>query len=111
MQHEGVAFMSHGGTPLQPKEVADRRRPDSINNRYGAYGSSGSSTSVRNASSAFGSASSILSANNPTASWPPAVFKGGKRIAFLTTNQTFLDRVSLAALDSCTFTAAARLEF
>ena len=108
----GATVMSQEIMPRYLGFIGNGSAADSINNRAGIFGSSTSNYSVRNPGSAFGSSSSILSANNPVAGWPPVVFKGSKKIGYLTTNQTYLDRMSVATLDgACTFTATQRDEF
>lgn len=77
---------------------------DSVFNDVGRYGSNTSSTSVFNDVSMYGSAVSSFSAFNDIASQPPAILKGGKVVAHLTTNDTVLGGVSMQAIQSsCEF--------
>jgi hypothetical protein len=77
---------------------------ESINNSFGTYGSTFSASSVRNTFGSYGSQFGIYSASNSFTSTPPAIFKWGGLIGYLTTNPFVFGGVSLAIIDAnCTF--------
>lgn len=76
----------------------DKYDSDSINNRYGSYGSKYSSKSIFNRYSRYGSEYSSLSAFNSIASKPPMIYKDGEFIAYLTVNTIKTPRVDPYAL-------------
>lgn len=75
---------------------------ESINNTFGSYGSQFSPTSVRNQFSNYGSQFGSYSANNNFSSLPPAIYKYGEVIAYLTSNNFIGGGVSLGAIN-CNF--------
>ena len=76
---------------------------ESINNEYGTYGSPYRSLSVRNEYGTYGSPYNSLSATNDYSSTPPAIYKNGNLIGFLTTNTFITGHISLSQIDeACT---------
>jgi hypothetical protein len=76
---------------------------DSILNEYGTYGSQYSSDSIWNPYGRYGSEYSSLSPFNQYTSTPPVLVKGGKVVAYLTTNKSLRGAVNPYAVKSCGF--------
>jgi hypothetical protein len=101
---EGASVVSQEPSPVYLGFFGSQYATDSVDNLYGTYGSQYSNLSVRNSYGAYGSSYGTYSAFNPYTSTPPAIFKRGEIIGFLTTNTVISLGVSLAAIDAnCTF--------
>lgn len=66
---------------------SNQNNPDSICNRYRAFGSEYSSTSVRNRYSQYGSEYTNQGAYNKDTSTPPAIMYYGRKVGYLTKNK------------------------
>lgn len=101
---EGAYVYSQEPSPVYLGFFGSDFASESINNTFGSYGSSFSATSVRNTFSSYGSQFGAYSANNSLSSSPPAIYKWGDLIGYLTTNTFIFGGVSLADVDfSCNF--------
>jgi len=79
---------------------------DSINNIFGTYGSQFNDLSVRNILGDYGSSFGVYSANNDFGYYPPAIYKWGYLVGYLTTNDSIAGGVPLSVIDSsCSFYA------
>lgn len=77
---------------------------ESIMNAYGTYGSEYNSLSVRNPYGTYGSEYNTFSATNPYTNTPPALYKYGVHIGYLTANPYIANGISLGTIDaSCSF--------
>jgi hypothetical protein len=76
---------------------------DSILNEYGTHGSQYSSESIWNQYGTYGSAYSPLSSFNQYASTPPVLVKGGRVIAYLSTNKSLGGAVNPYVVKTCQF--------
>lgn len=74
--------------------VADTVDPQSIINVFGKYGSENSSTSIFNTASSYGGTNGIFSPYNDLSPSPPAMYKDGKFVNYLTDNDNFRPRTS-----------------
>ena len=101
---EGAYVFSQEFTPVYLGFFGSQFATESINNQFGTYGSEFNFLSVRNTFGSYGSSFGVYSANNDFTSTPPAIYKWGDLIGFLTTNSIIFGGVPLAAIDaSCTF--------
>jgi len=109
---EGAYVFSQEASSVYLGFFGSRFASESINNQFGTYGSEFNSLSVRNPFGSYGSEFGSYSANNSFTSTPPAIYKWGNLIGFLTTNSFIFGGVPLAAIDaSCTFFSTAPRTF
>jgi hypothetical protein len=100
---EGAYVLSQEFTPVYLGFFGSQFATESINNLFGTYGSEFNALSVRNPFGSYGSEFGSYSANNDFTSTPPAIYKWGDLVGYLTTNSLILGGVPLAAIDaSCT---------
>lgn len=105
---DGSYVFSQESSPVYLGFLGSQYSMDSIMNPYGRFGSEYQSMSVRNELGRYGSSFGTYSANNNLTSTPPAIFKNGFLIAYLTTNTLLTGGISLATIDaSCVFYATA----
>jgi len=103
---DGAYVYSQESSPAYLGFFGNAYASESINNTYGTYGSSYNLLSVRNTFGSYGSDYGTYSANNDFSSSPPAIYKWGDLIGYLTTNTFIAGGVSLADIDySCSFYA------
>ncbi|QPZ89688.1 hypothetical protein [Thioclava electrotropha] len=95
-----TALAQSGGTYIQAADgvFLGNLNPNefdakSLFNRFGEYGNKYSSTSIFNKYSEYGGPFSNLSPYNPRSVNPPEIISGGKRVAYLTVNQSLSPRV------------------
>jgi hypothetical protein len=103
---DGAYIFSQELDPVYLGFFGSQFASDSINNTFGTYGSEFSSLSVRNTFGTYGSNFSSYSANTDWTITPPAIYKWGDLIGYLTTNSGVAGGVSLTDIDaSCSFYA------
>ena len=103
---DGAYVFSQEPNPVYLGFFGNQFSSDSIMNSFGTYGNQFNALSVRNTFGTYGSSFSSYSANNDFASSPPAIYKWGDLIGYLTTNSIIFGGVTLAEIDfSCTFFA------
>lgn len=74
--------------------IADTVNPESIMNLYGQYGLDTSPSSMFNSAIPYGGPDGVFSPFNDMSPSPPSLFKDGKFVNYLTTNDNYRPRVS-----------------
>jgi hypothetical protein len=87
--------------------IADTVDPQSIVNVFGQYGSDRSESSIFNQSIPYGGSNGIFSPYNDMSPSPPALYKDGKFISYLTDNDNYRPRIAPSKLVDFLFKLAA----
>lgn len=104
---DGAYVYSQEPTPVYLGFFGNQLSSESLNNQFGTYGNQFGSLSVRNTFGTYGGNYGSYSAQNDFTSTPPAIYKNGELLGYLTTNQYKVGGVSLSLIDlSCTFYSA-----
>lgn len=89
---EGAIVLAHDGKPLGLITI-DCFESNAICNERGPYGDKSRGDSMLNGTGSYGSTVSLMSPFNNSTARPPGIFKDGKFIAYLTTNDALSPRV------------------
>ena len=101
---DGAYVYSQESLPVYLGFFGNQFAIESISNQFGTYGSEFSNLSVRNPFGSYGSSFGTYSANNAFTPTPPAIYKWGDLVGFLTTNSSIFGGLPLATIDAnCAF--------